>query len=197
LYHAIEALKKPYLKWLNLKVLAESYLRAHESLNHVVFFTAILTWNHEKQKRHKIYLDALRAVGVTVVESTFRKGHSYCSEKKGFCSRYEEKQTDVAIAVRIIGDALDNEFDRAVLITADSDQIPLVQFVRTRFPKKRITLAAPPGRAKDARKLGELVHERQPITDGRLSTCLLPRDVLDTKGKKVASRPAQYGALAS
>ena len=34
----------------------------NEALNHVRYFTAVLTWNEEKQQRHKIYIRAQKAI---------------------------------------------------------------------------------------------------------------------------------------
>jgi hypothetical protein len=78
------------------------------------------------------------------------------------------------------------------LVTADSDQVPLLKKLRELGSPVRIVLAAPPGRESEARELGALAHARQPLTPGRLGTCRLPRDVLDAKGRKVATMPALY-----
>jgi hypothetical protein len=109
-----------------------------------------------------------------------------------YCKRYEAKQTDVAIAVSVLVDAKRNDYDRVILITADSDQIPLVKALKEEFPMKSITLAAPPERGQEARELGSLVHERIPITPGRLSSCFLARNLIDDKGNTVARKPAEY-----
>jgi uncharacterized LabA/DUF88 family protein len=192
LYHAIEALDDHRLKWINLKELGRSFVKPGEELNRVIFFTAVLTWNKDKQQRHKIFIAAQKAIGVDVVESNFRKMSRHCRIMDRYCARHEEKQTDVAIAAMMLGDAMRNDFHRAVLVTADSDQVPLVRELRRCFPKKRVTLAAPPGRGGDSRELGSEVHDRTPITAGRLRACALPRDVLDKKGRKVATMPARY-----
>jgi hypothetical protein len=102
-------------------------------------------------------------------------------------------RADVAIAVSVLLDATRGDFDRAILITADSDQIPLVKAIMNDFPNKRITLAAPPGRAGEARELGSLVHERVPITVGRIRSCIMPTVVHDDRGQVAAIRPTLYG----
>jgi uncharacterized LabA/DUF88 family protein len=123
LYHAIETLGDHRLKWINLWSLGFSFIRPRETLNRVVYFTARLTWNEEKQQRHAIYIAAQKACGVEVVESNFRKAFKHCKSGNRYCHRYEEKQTDVAIAVSVLTDALKDDFRRAILITADSDQV--------------------------------------------------------------------------
>ncbi len=194
LYHAIAAIDDQSLKWINYRDLSASFLRRGEELNRVVFFTAVLTWEHQKQKRHKTFISAQKANGVEVVESNFRKMKKHCREMDRYCSRHEEKQTDVAFALTVFRDAMIDSFDRAVLVTADSDQVPMVKMVRESFPRKRLTLAAPPGRGGEARELGSIVHDRTPIEPGRLRGCKLPRDVKDGNGRTVATRPAIYEA---
>ena len=105
---------------------------------------------------------------------------------------YEEKQTDVQIALRMYRDAVHENVGRLILITADSDQVPTVQAIRSAKPSAIVTLAAPPGRETAARELGAIVHEQNPLSRGRLRTCMLPRDVHDNAGVKVATMPALY-----
>jgi hypothetical protein len=103
------------------------------------------------------------------------------------------RKTDrLAIAVSVLLDATRNDFDRAILVTADSDQIPLVRAILNEFPDKRITLAAPPGRAGEARQLGALVHDRTPITEGRIRSCIMPPAVVGDGGGDPIFRPALY-----
>lgn len=194
LYHAIVALNDPRLKWINFQLLGRSFLRPGEELNNVIFFTAVLTWEKAKQQRHKNYIVAQKACGVEVVESNFRKVTRHCRVMDRNCSRHEEKQTDVAFAIRVFQDATRNEFDRAILITADSDQVPLVKAMKVSFPEKTVTLAAPPERGGEARELGNAVHDRTPITAGRLQGCKLPRDIKDERGRTIATMPAIYQA---
>lgn len=192
LYHAIVAIDDPELKWINFRLLGSSFLRPGEELNNVIFFTAVLTWEQAKQQRHKNYISAQKACGVEVVESNFRKITRHCRVMDRNCSRHEEKQTDVAFAIRVFQDAMNGSFDRAILITADSDQVPLVRAMKSSFPEKHITLAAPPARGGEARELGGEVHDRTPITAGRLRGCRLPRDVKDRNGRTVATMPGIY-----
>jgi uncharacterized LabA/DUF88 family protein len=192
LYHAIESLRRPDLKWLNMKALATSFLKPGERLDRVTFFTAVLNWDREKQQRHRNYIAALEAVGVTVVTSSFKKGNRYCWQHQRYCANREEKQTDVAISTSLIVDAYDGAFKRAVLVSADSDHIPAADIIKARFPELRLTMAAPPGRLQEARDLGQRVSERIEIKPERLAACKLPMNVFNAAGKKVASIPALY-----
>lgn len=60
---------------------------------------------------------------------------------------YEEKMTDVNIAMQLLTDAYDDRFDTALLISADSDLTTPVSVVRAKFPGKNIIIVAlPPNR---------------------------------------------------
>ena len=192
LYHAIAEEADQRLKWLNFWSIAESMLRPGEYLRKVYFFTAVLKWNPEKQSRHRNFIEAQKAVGVTIVESNFKKVMKKCTISDNRCPRYEEKQTDVQIATTILADAINGHVDRVILVTADSDQVPLALQMKRLFPNVGMTLAAPPGRSQLARELGQVIQDRTPLTLGRLHAHRLPRDVFDDQGKKVATMPALY-----
>ena len=58
LYHAIDDLGKPHLKWLDLRALAESLLRADEQVKLVRYFSAYATWMPARYARHREYVAA-------------------------------------------------------------------------------------------------------------------------------------------
>jgi hypothetical protein len=57
--------------------------------------------------------------------------------------------TDVNIAVELLGDAYQDKFDTALLISADSDLTTPIEKVHLLFPKKRVISVFPPNRAED------------------------------------------------
>lgn len=192
LYHAIRGLNRPELKWLNLQALANSFLEKQDTLVGVTYFTAPMIWDPEKYHRHVEYIAALEATGVEVVKSKFLKSSKYCKAFSRYCDFHEEKQTDVAFAVRVLRDAHLGVMDRAILVTADSDQIPLVSEMTEAFPTMQVHIAAPPGRMREARELCSVATRRSEISAGRLATCLLPRNVSDENGRVVARCPNSY-----
>lgn len=60
--------------------------------------------------------------------------------------------TDVNISVELMADAFQNQFDVALLISADSDLVGPVEMVRRFFDSKRIIAVFPPGRSSFALK---------------------------------------------
>src|SRR5512139_158570 len=86
LYHSIRALQKPYLKWLDLWTLAQSFLSADEELQAVVYFAAVADWNADKARRHRTYIAALRERGVEVVLSRFQRVQRSCKMQARACA---------------------------------------------------------------------------------------------------------------
>lgn len=192
LYHAINDLNIQKLKWFNVYAMARRMLRANESVVKVQFFTAIPDWNIRKKAKHETYITALTASGVTVTQGTFKRSQRHCATQSRFCQFREEKQTDVAIGVALVADALTDVFDRAILVTADTDQIPAVKTVMALRPNKPITWLAPPGRMQATRELGTLLPDRSELTAGLIGTCRLPAQGKDANGKILYQVPPDY-----
>ena len=137
--------------WLDLHRLAESLLRPGQSLAIVRYFTARVeprSDDPEQHVRQDTYLQAL----ATRSELTIQYGHHL--PKSVTCQRcgatrqtFEEKMTDVNIAVELLGDAQDDIFDTAIIVSADSDLIGPISAIRRRYADKRVVVAFPPNRA--------------------------------------------------
>lgn len=194
LYHAVNDLGDPSIKWVSLQKIAESLLREGDSLVFTKYFTALSTWSKEKRARHVSFITAQEFYGVDVRKLGFKRVEKKCLRSGFRCKFYEEKQTDVDLATSIIDDAYQSKMDKVILITADSDQIPTLKLLRTRFPKIEITIAAPPNRKEVARELMAFGDHKVEIHANRLRACLLPRTVTDSNGRTIALCPADYVA---
>jgi uncharacterized LabA/DUF88 family protein len=172
LYHAIDALGKPHLKWGNLRDLAASICGPDETLVQVYYFTALATWRSPAAiGRHREYIKALKHAGVTCVVGHFKEKHRKCLKCGAAWIAHEEKETDVAIATNLIADAFQDRFDRALIISADSDLTPAIECVRMHFPKKAVNVVAPPGRWGHARDLKPILE----IAPGRIEKIFYPK----------------------
>mgnify|MGYP002623926350 FL=1 len=192
LYHAVNALNDPLLKWTDLGALARSYLGPNDTMVRTVFFTALNSWDKAKRQRHVNYIKALEATGVEVVLSRFDRVQKHCFQNDRFCPIREEKQTDVSIAVEVISDCYERGIERILLMTADSDQVPLVRRIRERFPETIVYMIAPPKRLAVARELGGVCNGVSELTAGRLRQHSLPLEIRDGRGRLIAARPAIY-----
>jgi hypothetical protein len=170
LYHAIDDLKEDSLKWLCLRRLSESIIGGNESLASVKYFSAYATWHHDAHMRHRAYVQALQAEGVKFIEGQFKKKHVRCRVCKAQFETHEEKETDVNIAIHLIRDTVEDSFDRAILITADSDLCTAVRMAQQLRGSKSIDVVAPPGRMSRARSLSPLFQlSKGKIRSARLS----------------------------
>lgn len=202
LYHAIDDIgkpdprrpavapgpAKPHLKWLDLWALTESIARAGETVVAVNYFSAYATWMPAGHQRHIEYVKALEHAGVTCHLGHFKSKTRQCRRCATSWTMHEEKETDVHIAARLVADAYEDRYDRAILISADSDLLPPLNIVKAAFPKKQIFTVAPPGRMYAARGLNPLLQ----LSHGRLEKCLLPDTASDASGRVLFTRPATY-----
>jgi uncharacterized LabA/DUF88 family protein len=133
--------------WLNIRTLAENLSKPNQRLLLTKYFTARIAGPPDKEKRQSTYIEALETLSkFQIVYGKYQLNPRECSQC-GFQDEVpNEKMTDVNIAVEILKDAYQDEFDVALLISADSDLVPPVKAVRELFPTKRVVVASPPGR---------------------------------------------------
>lgn len=191
LYHSIDDLHKPHLKWLDVQALAQSLCRDGEQLAKVTYFSAYATWMPDRYSRHRQYVAALQHVGVVCHMARFSEQTARCRSCGATWKRHEEKETDVHFSLTFLEDAVDDVFDRAIIISADSDHVPAVRAVRRRYPTKQVFAATPPGRHNMAREMLKACQSGTNITAGRLEGCLLPATLATVQGT-IITRPTQY-----
>ena len=139
LYHS---LPKQY-RWLDLKKLCQAFITKSESLNHIYYFTALALWNEEKVKKHKKYIKALEASGIQVIYGNFKRVTRKCRNCHRRYQTFEEKETDVNMGLYLLNAAYQNQFDKFLLLTADSDLMPAIKTVKTHFPSKKSHVILP------------------------------------------------------
>jgi uncharacterized LabA/DUF88 family protein len=193
LYHAISALCRPELKWTDLKSLSKVFLKSHsEELSQVFYFSAFADHVSEStQKCQKAYIRALELTGVVSVLGHFKKKNRKCPSCDHKWFGHEEKETDVNIALFLLDQAYKDTFDRALVISNDSDLAPAIKMVRKRFPQKRNTTVAPPHYF-HSRELIQVSSDKTKIRIEHLERCLLPPVVNDASHLISVSRPDEY-----
>ncbi|MBF0426577.1 MAG: NYN domain-containing protein [Magnetococcales bacterium] len=146
LYHAVKSLGLAEYKWLNVRALVENFLPFSQYAPPVItYFSAYAHWLPESMARHKRYIAALQAVGVTPILGRFAKDRKcvckVCGDTEHF---YVEKRTDVHIGVSMLRDASTGNFDLLVLLSADSDFEPALQIIHQKFPNIELKVLVPP-----------------------------------------------------
>jgi len=138
LYHAIDGTRRHHLKWLDLKRLALEFAPPPQHLlDTVYYFSAYATWRPDAYSRHRAFVAALKASGVEPVMGVFKEKGRTCHTCGSAWNDHEEKETDVNIALHLLRDAQMDRFDRALIISGDSDLAPAVRMVLTLFPAKK------------------------------------------------------------
>ena len=130
--------------WLDLRLLAERLLRPGQRLVAVRYFTARVMAAYDdpgKRERQGAYLEALG----TLPDLSIHYGY-FAPRKRG---GYEEKMTDVNIAVELLCDAHADTFDVAILVSGDGDLFNAVAAAQQRYGK-RVVVAFPPERRSNA-----------------------------------------------
>lgn len=156
LYHALDYsdtgpdhFKYRKFKWLNLQKLASLYVGRLDSLEKVLLFTALATWDPAKVARHRLFIRANECVGVEVVYGEFKRKDKHCHICKGKYQTFEEKQTDVNIALTLFRLAVTDQYDKGVIVSGDADLIPAIKAVRATFPHKQIGVILPIARSSE------------------------------------------------
>lgn len=187
-YHAIaDNAKYRKYKWVDFPKLAHCYITKRDSLKDIYYFTALATWLPDSNRRHKIFIRALELKGIKVVYGEFKRKDRFCSLCRKRYQTYEEKQTDVNIAIHLLGLAAQDEYDTAIIISADSDLIPAINAVRKTFPSKKIGLVIPIGRP--AESLKQNVDFYMKMKEKHLSTSLLEREIPLENNQKLTCPP--------
>jgi uncharacterized LabA/DUF88 family protein len=193
LYHAIDRLNRPHLKWVSLWHLAALVIpQRTQLLSSVVYFSAYSTHVPERMARHRAYVAALEANGVETVMGRFKLRPMRCHKCQHRWEKPEEKETDVNIAIRLVQDAYEDEFDIAYVVSGDSDLAPALRLVVGRFEGKQLISVSPPGRPHSQELLAATRGRKLKLRAEQLEHCLLPDKVFDSQRRLIATRPSAY-----
>ncbi len=173
LYHAVDAYKRPYLKWLNLKALGRAIAPKSEVIKRVVWCSAFSPTSRSKLQRHEDYRKALEGQGVICRMGHFIHSMDSCNSCGHKWQISVEKQGDVNLALSIAADAEDDLFDICYLVTADGDHAATARYLKERFPKKKLVLVTPPGRYHN-RQIERMADQCVEIQTHHLEASLLP-----------------------
>ncbi len=162
-----------------------------ETIVAIYYFSAFADWLPGPRARHVQYVQALEHSGVTVVMGHFKKKDRYCPHCNGHWIGHEEKETNVNIALCLLNEAYKDSYDRAYIVSRDSDLKPAIAMVRNEFPKKEIIVVAPPHAGHSTDLIG-VAHAKKKISKHQIEQCLFPELLTDAGGNIVATRPAKY-----
>jgi uncharacterized LabA/DUF88 family protein len=200
LYHSVReaslALRGASTKWLDIRSLCTSYLHVlggGATLESVHYFSALAkhleATNPQVTKRHRDLLECLRDDGVHIELARFKKKTLRCDSCGHAVVRREEKETDVAIAAKLLELLHRDAIDSAVLMSGDTDLAPAVRTAKLLFPIKTIAFAFPYGRKN--KELSQIADVAFQITKEQYARHQLPNPYVLRSGRAIA-KPTKW-----
>lgn len=209
LYHGISDLQqhptktnptppsKAHLKWFSIWDFAEFVTKPlGEDIVKIRYFSALATHRPQGVGRHQTYLRALKSTGVEYQLGSFKakkkrmsfsnldqNGEPYATAKFNWTS-YEEKETDVNIAIQMVQDAIDGVADVFYVISADTDLAPAVKMIQARYPHIEYVPVLPPNRAQnnELKRLSSRPGRHIEMSERNVAKCRLPEQITDATG---------------
>ncbi len=190
LYHSLK--DSPHLtkyKWLDLYKLCKHFTNSLEQIEGIFYFTALAFWDKSKVVRQRNFNEALEDTGIKIVLGKFKKKNKRCRICHANYETYEEKQTDVNIAINLFNLAVEDKFEKAYILSGDSDLIPAIELIKIKFPKKEIIAVFPIGRKSE--ELKYICHNYIRIKEKHLAMSIFP-DPIVLKSNKILNCPSTW-----
>jgi uncharacterized LabA/DUF88 family protein len=200
LYHSVKDLYDITgikAKWLNLSSLCQSYVYLFGKdavMKDIFYFSAypnhLKTSRPDTIARHKDFVACLEDLGVKVQLGRFKEKKVYCSNCNKYIIKHEEKETDVAIAIKIIELFHTDSCDLQVIVSGDTDLAPAIRTSIKLFPLKQICFAFPFNRKmKELSNLSTLPSFS--ISSSNYQKHLLP-DPYTLKSGRIINKPSKW-----
>lgn len=190
LYYGLKAKHGRRYLWLDLEELARRLLKPGQTLAGVRYFTASIRNDPPALARQNAYLGALGAVtSVTVFRGRFQQKQTTCRSCGASWTTYEEKETDVNIAVSLVEDAALGHYDTALVVSADSDLCPAVRSAKRLRPRGNVVVVFPPSRHSD--ELRKAADAAFTLGESVIRQAQLPPTVTDGRGTSY-TRPTTW-----
>ncbi|MCI0449462.1 MAG: NYN domain-containing protein [Chlorobi bacterium] len=188
LYHSLHFPKYYHkYKWLDLASFTKKFIGSKDSITGIYYFTALATWNPNKVRKHKLFIRAQELNGVEVIYGEFRRRDKKCRICNKQYETFEEKQTDVNIAVKLMELSIKDGYDKAIIFSGDSDLVPVISSIRNLFSSKRIGIVIPIGGCAEILKQSADFYMK--VKEKHLRTSLLPDTVKIDSGLTISCPP--------
>ena len=138
--------------WIDFAKLFQQFVGANQSLEKVYYFTAPPPDNDKLNRQRRLF-DAnslINGIKFEVIDGKFFQKTVKCKKCNKSYKIYEEKHTDVNIAIKMIDDCLLGNVDTIALVSADGDLLTPLSLINERFPNIKIRIYFPPANKSDA-----------------------------------------------
>jgi uncharacterized LabA/DUF88 family protein len=221
LYHSLKAAQKrdngSSLRWLDVYALCATLVKSAfgpgSTVGGVYYFSAYASHlesrNPAVTKRHRTYVEALKATGVHVSMGKFKR--KVRAEWLHRCrigfrlwpwrsrlpfswvrisfTTHEEKETDVAIAAKLFELLHNKSCDAVVLVTGDTDVAPALRTAQKLFPQALIMAAFPYLRHNN--ELARIAARTISLSLQLYQSHILPQTITLPNGRQI-SKPAKW-----
>lgn len=190
-YFGLKSNKWRKYYWLDLVRFFESFLKEHQTLVSVKYFSAVQK-NIQKADRQDLFFSANKLNPVLKLHlGKFLQKQLVCRNCKDTIVQYEEKETDVRIATQMLSDVVNKKCDITILVSADSDLVPPIEAIREINPNHKIWVYFPPKRhSNDLVNLSDLYVKLERHKQ-RFDKALLP-DEIELSNGFVLKRPIHW-----
>lgn len=143
-YYGLKSKEWKKYYWLDIVSFFDSFIQPHQKLENVYYCTA-LPHNEGKKERQDLLFSANKLnARFNLILGKFVKKRVRFGGKE--YNTFEEKQTDVNIAVEMIRNVVQDKCDASVVVSADSDLIPPIRLIRELNVEHKIYCHFPPKR---------------------------------------------------
>ena len=183
IYHAIKKMKNNKLKWINYKLLCEEILNKDDEINEILYFSAYAFWRRDGQIRHDIFIRALKSQNINVVLGNFKEKSKYIKEVNYTYKYHEEKESDVNIGIHLVRDACQNNCDKAIIFSGDSDFVPAIKMAKKENNNLKIGVVIPAN--VKASSLKNVSDFNIKLSKFNLNNFLFPQTISLPNGKQI------------
>ena len=140
--------------WIDFVKLFQQFTGNNQSLEKVHYFTAPPP-DADKFFRQRLLFKANSLINgnkFEIIDGKFFPKTVKCKKCHKTYKIYEEKHTDVNIAIKMIDDCLLGNVETIALVSADGDLLTPLSLINERFPNIKIRIYFPPALKSDALK---------------------------------------------
>jgi uncharacterized LabA/DUF88 family protein len=182
--------------WIDLVKFCEQFYTEGDSEVSVKYYTARPN-NREKASKQAAFLNANKLINNSRFKVTYGQYINKTIDCRAVCKEpfttLEEKRTDVNIALNMLLDCVNDQVDTLVLVSADSDQVPTLEVIKSKYPNKKVKAYFPP-----MRNSYELTSLCKPVVflelhEEKFKRAIMPNE-LEKEGKKY-TKPQTWKTL--
>jgi uncharacterized LabA/DUF88 family protein len=180
IFHAVK--EKFGINFLNIDLnkLVRQISLKDENILSIKFFVSPFVGNTNLAQIQREFIERNSKLSyVDLNLGVFRKRNIKCQKCTNQVVHYQEKHTDINIALEISRSAIDRSIDKIYLITADDDFKPAIASFNQIAPNKKFVRVLPPGRFSASNEsfihLNKSIIKKSQFND---SSAALPRHTL-------------------